>query len=397
MVMVKDLTQLTLKDLWKEVKTEEEWWGDISEHALHMVKMILESSLEEELLDFLRASRYQRTEVRKSWRNGSYEKSLYTRFGVIKELRIPRARETFPSKIIPRYRRRQDEVDGMVRDMFLAGVSTRRVGEILTKLKGEKISAQTVSRIASSLDTEVHIFQNRPLIDEYQYLFFDGICLKVKGATGVHKRMVLCAYGITVTGRKCIINFRQGADESETKWEAFLNDLYERGLTGKHCLLISTDGCPGLHRALETVYPYIAKQRCWAHKLRNVSNKVRRVDRKECMAGARLIYQTQHRKEAIRAYQDWKSRWQSRHPEAVHCIEKDLDELLSFFDVPSEHQIKVRTTNVIERAFREVRRRTRPMSCFSNPKSIDRIIFGVISHLNDTWKDKPLSNFTQNT
>ena len=397
MVMVKDLTELTLKDLWKEVKTEEEWWGDISERTLHMVKLILESSLEEELLEFLQASRYQRTELRKGRRNGHYEKSLYTQFGVIKDMRVPRARESYLSKVLPRYQRRQDEVNEMVRDMFLAGVSTRRVGEVLAKIKGEKISAQTVSRIASSLDTEVHLFHNRPLTDVYRYLFFDGISLKVKGAAGVHKRQVLCAYGITQAGRKQIISFRQGADESEAKWEAFLRDLYERGVEGKNCQLIVTDGCPGLHKALETVYPYIAKQRCWVHKLRNVANKLRRKDQKECLAGARPIYQAQHRKEAIRAYQDWKSKWQARYPEAVTCLEKDLDELLSFFDVPMAHRIKVRTTNAIERAFREVRRRIRPMSCFTNSRSVDRIIYGVINHLNESWKDKPLPEFTQNT
>jgi putative transposase len=397
MVMVKDLTQLTLKDLWKEVKDEDEWWEDISKHTLRMVKTVLESSLEEELLDFLRASRYQRTEVRKSWRNGSYEKSLYTRFGVIKDLRVPRARESYPSRILPRYQRRQHEVNDMVRGMFLAGVSTRRVSEILLKIKGDQMSAQTVSRIASSLDTEVHLFHNRPLLDEYRYLFFDGICLKVKGAAGVHKRMTLTAYGITVTGRKRIISFRQGADESAAKWEAFLRDLYERGLEGKQCRLIITDGCPGLHKALETVYPYIPKQRCWAHKLRNVSNKLKRKDQKECLDEARLIYQARHRKEAINTYREWKSNWQLRYPEAVNCIERDIEELLNFLDVPLEHRIKVRTTNVIERAFREVRRRTRPMSCFTNSLSVDRIIFGVISHLNESWKDKPLFDFTQNT
>jgi len=241
-----------------------------------MVKLILESSLEEELVEFLQASRYQRTELRKGHRNGHYEKSLYTRFGVIKEMRVPRARESYPSKVLLRYQRRQDEVNQMIRGMFLAGVSTRRVGEVLVKIKGEKISAQTVSRIARSLDVEVQLFHSRPLADVYQYLFFDGISLKVKGAAKVHKRQVLCAYGITLTGKKEFISFRQGADESEAKWEAFLRDLYERGVKGKNCQLVITDGCPGLHKALETVYPYIARQRCWVHKLRNVSNKLRR-------------------------------------------------------------------------------------------------------------------------
>ena len=131
------------------------------------------------------------------------------------------------------------------------------------------------------------------------------------------------------------------------------------------------------------------------HKLRNVSNKLRRKDREKCLAEAKLIYQARHRKEAIRNYRDWKSKWYYLYPRAVSCLEKDLDELLSFFDAPLSHRIKVRTTNVIERAFREVRRRTRPMSCFTNSRSVDRIIYGVITHLNRSWKEKPLFEFTQ--
>ncbi len=382
MVMVKDLTELTLKDLWREVKEEEDWWGEINERTLNMVKLILESSLEEELLEELQASRYRRSELRKGYRNGHYERSLYTRFGVIKALRVPRARESHLSKVLPHYQRRQEEVNQMVRGMFLAGVSTRRVGEVLTKIKGEKISAQTVSRIARSLDMEVRLFHSRPLRDVYQYLFFDGISLKVKGAGKVHKRQVLCAYGITREGEREIINFRQAADESEAKWEAFLRDLYDRGLEGKSCHLITTDGCPGLHQALETVYPYIAKQRCWVHKLRNVFNKLRRKDREECLSEAKLIYLAQHRKEAIRSYKEWEFKWKSHYPRAVNCLEKDLDELLSFFDAPLAHRRKVRTTNVIERAFREVRRRTRPMSCFTNSRSVDRITELLVISIN---------------
>jgi transposase-like protein len=202
MVMVKDLTQLTLKDLWKEVKDEDDWWGDINERVLGMVKLILESSLEEELLEELRVSRYRRSKSRRGYRNGYYPRDLYTMFGVIKSLRVPRARERYSSRIVPRYQRRQEEINRMVRSMFLAGVSTRRVGEVLTKIKGENISAQTVSRIASSLDVEVDRFHRRRLADNHQYLFLDGICLKVKGASAVHKRHVLCAYGITWGGKK---------------------------------------------------------------------------------------------------------------------------------------------------------------------------------------------------
>lgn len=396
MVMVKDLTQLTLKDLWKEVKDEDDWWGDINERVLGMVKLILESSLEEELLEELQVSRYRRSKSRRGYRNGYYPRDLYTMFGVIKSLRVPRARECYSSRIIPRYQRRQEEINRMVRSMFLAGVSTRRVGEVLTRIKGENISAQTVSRIALSLDVEVDRFHRRRLADNYQYLFLDGICLKVKGANAVHKRHVLCAYGITWSGQKEIISFHQASSESEAQWETFLRDLYQRGLEGKQLCLIVTDGCPGLHGALEIVYPYIARQRCWAHKLRNVANKIRKRDIDECMSGARLIYLAEHRRRAVEHFKAWESKWNILYPKAVNCIEKDLDEMLNFFDMPSDHWIKVRTTNVIERAFREVRRRIRPMSCFTNSKSVDRIIYGVINHLNESWKENPFIKFTQN-
>jgi putative transposase len=196
--------------------------------------------------------------------------------------------------------------------------------------------------------------------------------------------------------QKKIIGFHQASSESEAQWEAFLRDLYQRGLEGKQLRLIVTDGCPGLHEALEMVYPYIAKQRCWAHKLRNVANKIRKRDIDECMAEARLIYLAEHRRRAVEHFKEWKSKWNIMYPRAINCIEKDLDELLNFFDMPSDHWIKVRTTNVIERSFREVRRRIRPMSCFTNSRSVDRIIYGVINHLNESWKEKPFIKFTQN-
>ncbi|MDM8000464.1 MAG: IS256 family transposase, partial [Dehalococcoidia bacterium] len=391
MAQVKDLTKLTLEDLWSQVKFQsEDWWEEIEERQLRMVKEILEGSLEEELITQLGAARYKRTRSRRSYRNGHYERSFATKYGVIKCLRVPRARESYESKILPRYQRRQDKVHRMIREMFLCGVSTRKVGEVLKTIGGENISPQTVSRVLRSLDREVRLFHRRPLADIYQYLFLDGICLKVKGAVERQKRMVLCAYGIRRDGKREIISFRQAKDESEAKWEAFLSDLHERGLTGRHLKLVITDGCPGLHRALDTVYPYVGRQRCWAHKLRNVANNLRRVDQKECISQASRIYLAGTKREAVRCFREWEHRWQRGYPNAVKCLAKDLDELLTFLDVPAAHRVKVRTTNVIERSFREVRRRTRPMTCFSNSASVDRIIYGVISHLNRNWKEKPL-------
>jgi putative transposase len=398
MVMVKDLTQIKLADLWKEVKEEEDWWGDVRSDTRSLVKRLLEGTMEEEIIAQLQAVRYGRVNQRRSYRNGYRYRSLLTEFGLLDGIQVPRDRDgIYQPGVIERYQRRQAGVNRAVREMFLNGVSTRKVQDVLEPLLGERVSAQTVSRITRILDVEVHRFRERRLEDCYQYLFLDGIWLKVKGGTEAKKRLVLCAYGITVDGRRELISFRQGTAESEAQWEGFLRDVYQRGLEGKGLYLVSTDGCAGLHRALDTVYPYVARQRCWAHKLRNIANKVRRKNENECLLQAKSIYQAETRREAVAIFRTWSRRWQLEEPTAVRCLEEDLEELLAFLSCQKSHWKKIRTTNVIERAFREVRRRTRPMTCFQNPASVDRIVYGVISHLNKTWKEKPLPEFTHNT
>ena len=398
MAEVKDLTDLTLKDLWHEVKSEEgDFWEDLKGPILGGIKVLTETAMDSELLEQLQASRYQRTEIRKGSRNGYRCRTLLTQYGWL-ELKIPRDRGgKYQPEFIRRYQQRTAEVDNLVREAFLSGVSTRQVGKVLAPLWGKEISPQTVSRIVSSLDSAVKLFHARFIMDDYQYLFLDGISLKVKGANGVKKRLVLCAYGITPKGKRELISFHQASSESETQWEAFLRDLYGRGLEGKNLSLIITDGCTGLHRALDTVYPYTPRQHCWAHKLRNVADKLPRKCQKECLKEAKGIYEAKNKREAGRIFRDWSRHWKGIAPNAVKCLEEDLDELLNFMECPLEHRKKVRTTNIIERAFREVRRRTRPMSCFQNSASVERIIFGVVSKLNKNWEEKPCLEFTHNS
>jgi putative transposase len=223
----------------------------------------------------------------------------------------------------------------------------------------------------------------------------DGISLRQKTAKGVVKKLVLAAYGVTIEGVRQLIAFRLATAESEAQWEAFLDNLYKRGLEGNALQLVVTDGCKGLHKALERVYPYVPRQRCWAHKLRNIASKLPRRIQAECLAGAKLVYLAHTEREARKRFHEWAQRWREIAAKAVKCLEEDLDELLNFLGQPKEVWKKVRTTNVIERVFREVRRRTRPMSCFNNSASIYRIIFGIISNLNAKWQDKPLPQFTQ--
>jgi transposase-like protein len=400
MVSIKALDSLTPADLWREVPLEEEFWEEAGQRQRRLLKVLLEGVLEEEQVQLLAAGRYRRVETRRGYRNGFYERDLVTQIGIVTGIRVPRCRTGSGgsgSQVFTRYQRRQAQVDGLIRDVFLAGVSTRRVGETLQAVLGEPVSAQTVSRVARSLDREVERFHRRLLADDVCYLLLDGVSMRIRGATQVKRRLVLCAYGITVTGERRLLDHRLAKSESQASWEAFLNQLRERGLVGRHLQLITTDGCPGLHGALDVVYPYVPRQRCWVHKLRNVASKLRRAQQADCLAGARAIYQAPTRLEAVRCYWAWAQRWRKEAPKAVACLEQDLDSLLAFLACPEAHRKAVRTTNAIERAFREVRRRTRPMTCFTNDASCERIIYAVVRHLNRNWEGRPLQQFTQNS
>ena len=260
-MQVKDLTELKLSDLWREVKTEEDWWGDFDAEALRVVKRLLESCMEEELMEQLRAGHYRRTEFRRGYRNGYRYRNILTKLGLVEHLRVPRDRDGYyQPTVIEAYQRRQEKVNQLIRECFLGGLSTRRVGEALAPMLGQALSPQTISRVARSLDEEVARFHRRPLADGYGYLLLDGITLKVKSAAGVKKRTILCAYGVTPQGQRQIIDFRLATAESEAQWEAMLRNLYDRGLVGDALRLVVTDGGPGLHRALDTVYPYVPRQ-----------------------------------------------------------------------------------------------------------------------------------------
>jgi putative transposase len=166
-----------------------------------------------------------------------------------------------------------------------------------------------------------------------------------------------------------------------------LLDLFGRGFEGKNLKLISTDGGTGLISAVESIWPHVPRQRCWAHKLRNVANKLKKCNEKACMNGAKLIYLAANRTEAAKRFRAWREKWIGVEPKAVGCLEADIEELLEFFGVPEHFQRKVRTTNPIERVFREVRRRTRTISCFTNRRSVDRMLYAVLAYQNRQWDE----------
>jgi len=241
-------------------------------------------------------------------------------------------------------------------------------------------------------------FHRRSLEDRYRVLLLDGVTQSIRAASGkAKKKVVLVAYGITTSGHRELIDFRIAPSESEAAWYGLLNNLYHRGLEGENLKLIVSDGGSGLVKAIEFLYPDVDHQRCWAHKLRNVADKVKKADRRRVLAGARRIYLARNLKAAQRAFKTWSQRWRSVYPGAVRCLENDLDSLLTIFNYPPAVRPLLLTTNAIERSFKEVRRRTRPIGCFSNVESCDRIIYAIVSYLNAQWEAKPLKEFAHNT
>src|ERR671915_885118 len=247
-----------------------EWEGDFKPMARQALKQLVEQRLEEEMAQYLGLSRYEHASDRHDYRNGHYVRHLLTEMGDL-ELLVPRSRKGgFPTKLFERYARRCRTVDRVLLACFCLGLSTPKAASVLAPVLGEKVSASTISRISQGLDQQVKQYHGRALEDRYHYLFFDGVVLKSKGALKVQKKILLCAFGITVEGRHEMIDFYPAASESAACWEAFLGDLYRRGLKGSPCQLMATDGGAGLHQALEIVYPKTLLQRCWAHKTRNV-------------------------------------------------------------------------------------------------------------------------------
>lgn len=393
------LEPATLRNVARAIKEINafEWEGEFKPMARRALKELMEKRLEEEMAEYLGLSRYEHASDRHDYRNGHYVRHLLSEMGDL-ELLVPRSRKgKFPTRLFERYARRCRSVDKVLLACFCLGLSTRKAASVLTPVLGEKVSASTISRIAAQLDHEVHRYHTRVLKDHYQYLFFDGVVLKSKGALKVQKKILLCAFGITVEGRQEIIDFYPAASESGACWESFLNELYRRGLKGSLCELIATDGGTGLHQALQIVYPTIVLQRCWAHKTRNILDKVKKIDQAAVKKALARISHAPNLRKATQAYWNFSSRWAKSYPRAVHCLKKDFDQLLSFFQIKnSQIWSRLRTTNLIERSFREVRRRTRPMGVMAHTQSLQRIVFAVFHHLNQNWSQQPLK-FTHNS
>jgi transposase-like protein len=380
---MKNLSQAM--NMVKEMNGSEEWSGDYHAFGRRAIAEFLNYRMRESIVDHL-----ARLDGVSDRRNGTYVRHVLTELGDIL-ISVPRTRKYIPSEILTAYARRSREVDRLILACFLLGLSTRKVGKALCTILGEKVSPATVSRVSRTLDDAVTAFHTRALSNIYRALVFDGIILSRKTGMGPMRRPVLVALGIRHDGKKEVIDFRLASSESGAEWEKFLKDLSKRGLTGDGVEVISVDGGQGLLSILPECYPQIPVQRCWAHKMRNILEKVRKKDHKAVKAGLQNIYGARHGMLARQHAGRWKKKWEEQYPAAVKCLFADIEELFTCFQFTDPAFRKaIRTTNHIERRFKEVRRRTRPMGVFSNKTSIDRILYAVFMYENKTEEVYPI-------
>ena len=332
-------------------------------------------------------------------RNGYFSRHLLTELGDV-PLCVPRTRTMSGVGVIRAYSRRAVQVDRMILSCFVLGLSTRKVSHALMPILGETLSATTVSRVSRILDVSVAAFHRRPIRRTYQFLFLDGVVLKRRTGIGSVKRVVLVALGMTKEGKKEVIDFTIAHGESQAAWDAFLSDLYKRGLRAEGLELIVTDGGKGLLAALPFVYPGIPTQRCWAHKTRNILDHVRKADHDDVKKDLATISHAKGLSKAQAALKRFANAWGILYPKALASLKECEEELLAFFTIkdPTVWK-KIRTTNLIERRFRELRSRTRPMGVFSDKTSMERILYAVFAHEN--FKNKTggpfLLSLTQNS
>ena len=372
-----------------------DWDGDYKGYGLAAMKEVLEFSMENRVDAYLEELSRQEL-VLSDRRNGSYRRRLLTQLGSL-ELKIPRTRRISGLKLIGGLARRQKEIDHLILSCFCLGMSTRKVSKTLLQCLGIKVSASLVSEVCKRLDAEVMRYHNRKLLDCFRGLILDGVVMKERTEFGSRERIVLVALGIRAEGKKEIIDYYLGEKgESQTSWENFMGMLYHRGLEGKNLELIplTRDGNPGLLAAINLYYPNIPAQRCWAHKVRNLLEYVPRRDWKKIAAELKQIHCAPNHDQAQKSARRFARKWHKIYPRAVRCLQEGNENLFHFMKLPRELWPQTKTTNLLERAFEEVRRRTKIMGVFQNRQSLERILFSVFYYYNQN--QAPISLLTQN-
>ena len=352
----------------------------LTERLRDAVRAALITVLEEEVTAVIGAKPYQRTQERRDYRNGSYSRDLETTVGLIQDLPIPRTRGGHQTQVFERYHRRRDDLDSAIGEMFVKGVSTAKVGEVIETLTGSHPSASTVSRVFHTLEGEYEQWKQRALADHYAYAFADGTYFSVIYNGEGCKMPILAVVGIRTTGEREVLAFRVGDRENQQAWEDLLNDLKIRGV--KQVDLWVTDGGQAMLGAISLTFAASQRQRCVIHKMENVLSYVPHKQREQVEPELKALFYQKDRQAADQAIAAFVEKYGRIYPTAIACLQRDLEACLTFYAFPKEHWKTIRTNNIIERLFGEVKRRSHKMAAaFRNEDSCVLLFYAVIRSL----------------
>ena len=378
------MTENVSQKLDKVIKIDEE---KIHEHLGELVRGTVEETLNK-LLDaeaeqLCNAARYERTEARKDTRAGHYKRSLHTKAGEV-TLKVPKLREhKFETAIIERYRRRESSVEEALIEMYLAGVSVRRVEDITQALWGTRVSPGTVSNLNQKIYKRIEKWRNRPIDQEFAYLYLDGIVLKRTWVDEVRNVSVLVAIGVDSGGFRQVLGVREGAKEDKAGWSGFLRHLKNRGL--KSVKLIISDACLGLVESMADFFPTAKWQRCIVHFYRNVFTLVPKGKVKSVARMLKAIHASEDKQAALEKAETVIEKLKAQKlNKAAQIVRDGINDTIAYYDFPDAHWRRIRTNNPLERILREVRRRTRVVGAFPDGNSALMLVAARLRHIAGT-------------
>lgn len=368
----------------KRKDIEETVQQDLETRVREGVKALFEQILEEEMTQHLGAAPHQRSPQRRGQRNGEYERDLVTGVGTIHQLSVPRDREgTFQTELFERYRRLTGSVEEAVLEMYLQGVSTRKVAAVTEALSGKRVGKDAVSRITARLAEQVQAWRERPLTEEYPYLYLDATYLKANWGGRVVSVALLTAVGVNSCGYRELLAVEAAPEEQAASWQNLLRGLVDRGLKGVQ--LVVSDDHEAIKAAVAAELAGVAWQRCVVHFERNVLAQVPHHAKAEVASDLRAIFAVRRRETAETLAEQFVSRWGADFPQAVAVFQSGIAEAFTYLDFPSGHHLRIRTTNGLERLFGEIKRRTRVVGVFPNERSLVVLTTTVGIRVTEEW------------
>jgi putative transposase len=357
--------------------------GSDPDYLRTMVQSMVQTALEAEMTDFLGASKSERTDGRRGYRSGYYERRLITRVGTL-ELRVPQDRAgEFSTEIFERYQRSEKALTAALFEMYVQGVSTRKVKAITEELCGHGFSASTVSAIVRKLDDSLAEFARRRLEPPLPYLILDARYEKVREGGSVGSQAVLVAVAVDWDGRRQIVGVEMANRESASSWRDFLAGLRERGLHGVE--FVVSDDHAGLKKAIREVFPEAGWQRCYVHFLRNALDYVPRKVDDDCLKELRWMYDRRDVKEVRQDVAAWLAKWQGKYPKLCTWVEDNIEETLVYYRLPIQHHKHLKSTNMLERLNQEIKRRTLVVRIFPNTASCLRLVRALTAETHEEW------------